>query len=164
MTPAVRHACQMLHTLMMMALVMQADCFGTLPPSYSNVGEFDSSHVTRLSCHSTTPGTSRNSPLLIVSDTNIATSGDTTHPFDDGNVYSTRTTRCSELECDHSTHSSMSRCRVSVQLFLLLFRNFDGIRLFVHLFLLLFRYCVCTVSRNRRTLALFLGNRENTST
>ena len=33
MTPAVRHACQMLHTLMTMALVMQADCFGTLPPS-----------------------------------------------------------------------------------------------------------------------------------
>jgi len=33
LTPAVRHACQMLHTLMTMALVMQADCFGTLPPS-----------------------------------------------------------------------------------------------------------------------------------
>ena len=31
--------------------------------SYSKVGEFDSSNVTRLSCHSTTPGTSRNSPV-----------------------------------------------------------------------------------------------------
>ena len=56
----------------------------------SKVGEFDSPNTRRLSCHSTTPGTSRNSPLLIVSDTNIATSGDTTHPFDDGKVMCTR--------------------------------------------------------------------------
>ena len=34
-------------------------------------------------------------------DANIATIGRyfTTHPFDDGNVYSTRTTRC--VECGH---------------------------------------------------------------
>ena len=76
---------------------------------YSKVCEFYSSNVRRLSCHSTTPGTSQNSRLLIVSDTNIATSGDTTKPTMKGNVYSTRTTRCSELECDHSAHSSMYR-------------------------------------------------------
>ena len=47
---------------------------------YSKNGEFDSSNVTRLSCHSITPGTSRNSPVLVVSDANFATSGDNTQP------------------------------------------------------------------------------------
>ena len=41
-------------------------------------------------------------------------------------------------------------------------KSFDGITLFCAPFPL-FRYCVCTVSRNRRALALFLGNRENTT-
>ena len=48
--------------------------------TYSNVNEFDSPSTRLLSRHSTTPGTSRNSRLLIVSDTNIATSGDNTQP------------------------------------------------------------------------------------
>ena len=52
--------------------------------SYSKVGEFDSSNARCLSCRSTTPGTSRKSPVLVVSDANFATSGDTT--FDDGTV------------------------------------------------------------------------------
>ena len=52
--------------------------------SYSKVCEFDSSNARCLSCRSTTPGTSRKSPVLVVSDANFATSGDTT--FDDGTV------------------------------------------------------------------------------
>ena len=51
---------------------------------YSKVCEFDSSNARCLSCRSTTPGTSRKSPVLVVSDANFATSGDTT--FDDGTV------------------------------------------------------------------------------
>ena len=42
--------------------------------SYSKVGEFDSSNARCLSCRSTTPGTSRKSPVLVVSDANFVQS------------------------------------------------------------------------------------------